>query len=171
MKRLVIVSLVVAALGGVASAKGGGSGGGPFAVGLILGEPTGLSGKLFVSQRNALDFGLGFGSGYYDDHGNRIHADYLWHPKALTKNSTFVMPFYIGIGAIIWDNHRYDDRLGIGPRIPLGIDMYFREAPIDVFLELAFAMDLIDRDYDVDRNRYRGRGAWIEAALGVRYSF
>jgi Protein of unknown function (DUF3996) len=169
MKRLVIVGLVVAMLGGVAQAKGSsGSGGGPFAFGLILGEPTGLSGKLFVSRRNALDFGLGFGSGYYDDHGTRVHVDYLWHPQALTKNATFVLPFYIGIGGIIWDSHRYDNRVGIGPRVPFGLDMYFRGAPIDVFLELAFAMDLIgDRDVDHDR----GRRAWVEAALGVRYSF
>ena len=173
-------AMVVAALGLVlgmgtaAEARGRGSsgssgaGGGPFALGLILGKPTGLSGKLFVSRRNALDFAVGFGSGYYDDHGTRVHVDYLWHPQALTKNATFVMPFYIGIGGIISDHHHYNDRIGIGPRVPFGIDMYFRTAPVDVFFELAFAMDLID---DEDRNGDRHRRAWIEGAIGVRYSF
>ena len=170
MRRPALTTAALAAAIAMALAAGDAqakqAGGGPFSLGLIIGEPTGLSGKLFVTRRNALDFALGFGSGYYDDRGTRIHVDYLWHPQALTANSTFVLPFYIGIGGILTDrHHHHNDSAGIGPRVPLGLDMYFRTAPIDIFFELAFAMDLIRSDAD-DRHH-----AWIEAALGVRYSF
>ena len=143
--------------------------GGNLGLGLILGEPTGLSAKLLLSERNALDFGLGFGSGYYDDRGWRFHMDYLWHPAIVARSASFTLPFYVGVGGLIGsDRHR--DTVGqhhtfIGPRIPLGLDLYFREAPFDVFFEVAFAMVL--NNYDSGDHA----DAWLEGAVGARYYF
>ena len=160
---------------GGGGSSGGSSGGGPFALGLILGEPTGLSGKLFLgSGKHALDFGLGFGSGYYDDNGFRFHMDYLWHPAVLAKNPTFVMPFYVGVGGVFGTFHHnnYQDHNLFGPRVPIGLDMYFRGAPVDIFFELAFVMNLANRaDYCNRAGYYCDNRAWLEGAIGVRYAF
>src|SRR5580765_5861261 len=70
-----------------------------YGLGIILGDPTGISGKAWVSSINAIDVGLGaYGYGYRGgcfqdaagrtvcDHGwgrrtLSIHADYLWQSK------------------------------------------------------------------------------------------
>ena len=149
--------------------------GGPLAIGLVVGEPTGFSGKYFLAHdAHAVDLGIGLGSGYYDDHGVRIHFDYLWHPSVLASNRTFVMPFYVGIGGLVGShrNRDYNDHTQIGPRIPVGLDMYFRGAPIDVFFEIALAMNLFGSiDSCGGGDRYCNNRAWAEASLGARYAF
>lgn len=77
-----------------------------FGMGLILGEPTGLSAKLWTSKINAFDFGLGVSvggdrishKGNYDKSGRiRFHMDYPWHSfNAISSTERF--PLYYGIG-------------------------------------------------------------------------
>ena len=59
-----------------------------FGMGIILGEPTGLSAKLWTSKVNAFDFGLGVAVGgdrlkykgsYNNESRIHFHMDYLWH--------------------------------------------------------------------------------------------
>ncbi len=133
-----------------------------FGLGLMLGEPSGLSGKYFLSKDTALDFGIGYLYHHYHDHdGLHVFADFLWHPAVLTKNSAFWLPIYFGVGARFFDHHDYDS--GIGIRVPVGIAFDFQRVPIDVFLEFWFAFDLIHDDrYD----RADGGGS-----IGIRYYF
>src|SRR5437660_1121445 len=82
-----------------------------FGLGLELGEPTSLNGKLFVAPDQALDFGIGeLYRGYYvtcggcgDASGIHLYADYLWHPFVLTKAEAFYLPFYVGVGGRLWN--------------------------------------------------------------------
>jgi len=53
--RLPPALLLVFTLASVAHAQRGGD----FGLGLIIGDPTGLSGKGFVSETNAIDFAVG----------------------------------------------------------------------------------------------------------------
>lgn len=107
-----------------------------FGLGAIVGEPTGVSAKYWVSSRNALDAGLAWSfrhKGFF-----HLHADYLWHvPLNVDVPQQFA--FYVGIGG----------RLGIGSgsallgaRIPVGITWWPRDIPLDVFLEIAPVLDL-----------------------------
>jgi len=72
-----------------------------FGLGMIIGEPTGISAKLWTSNINAFDFGLGW-SLYNDQNDvsrNRVHfhMDYLWHSfRAIRSTERF--PLYCGIG-------------------------------------------------------------------------
>src|SRR5512141_800410 len=78
-----------------------------FGLGVILGEPTGFSAKLWTSPVNAFDFGLGFSiggdrigkfNGSYDG-GSRthFHMDYLWHSfDAIYTDIN--LPVYYGVG-------------------------------------------------------------------------
>jgi len=128
-RTLVFVLLCTAPLCALAQDRG-------FGIGVILGEPTGISAKYWVSTRNALDAGLAWSfrhKGYV-----HIHADYLWHVP-LKIEGVNQLAFYVGIGG----------RLGIssgsallGARIPIGLVYWPQSVPLDLFLEVAPILDL-----------------------------
>ncbi|MBU2444670.1 MAG: hypothetical protein KJ666_03730 [Bacteroidetes bacterium] len=137
-----------------------------FGMGLILGEPTGLSAKLWTSKANAFDFGLGLSvggdrfyyKGYYD-RGRRVHfhMDYLWHSfNAISSTERF--PLYYGIGGRFNSGGGYEGSFGI--RGVIGIAWFPRSTPIDVFVELVPVFQLTP-----------GTGLGIDAGLGIRFFF
>ena len=125
-----------------------------FGAGIILGEPTGLSAKTWVSRQNAVDFGLAYSfrhSGYF-----HLHADYLWHfPHAIQSPER--IPLYTGIGARL----AFGKESGVfGIRIPFGIAYWLSAAPIEFFLEIAPILDL------APATELSGNGG-----IGARYYF
>lgn len=137
-----------------------------FGLGFILGEPTGLSAKLWTSRVNAFDFGLGLSVGgdrisnkYYYDGSSRVHfhMDYLWHSFSAI-NSTERFPIYYGIGGRFNSGGGYDGSLGL--RGVIGIAWLPRATPIDVFVELVPVFQLTP-----------GAGFGIDAGLGIRFFF
>ncbi len=137
-----------------------------FGIGIIVGEPTGLSAKLWTSKENAFDFGLGVSVGgdrishkYYHDNGNRVHfhMDYLWHSFNAIK-STERFPLYYGIGARFNSGGGYDGSFGI--RGVFGIAWFPHSTPIDVFVELVPVLQLT-----------QSTGLGIDAGLGIRFFF
>jgi hypothetical protein len=143
--------------------------GGPFGLGLILGSPTGLSGKVYLSRKNAIDFAVGDFPVYH--RGLGVHVDYLWHPVMLADDQAFFLPLYFGIGARVFDHHtdRYDDHLHVGARAPLGILFDFKRVPIDIFIELALVLDF----FVEDRDRFDEHDVFLDVngAVGIRYYF
>ena len=137
-----------------------------FGLGVILGEPTGLSAKLWTSQNNAFDFGLGVGlggdrikySGPYDRTGRiHFHMDYLWHSfNAISSTEKF--PLYYGIGGKFNSGAGYEDSFGI--RGVFGIAWFPRATPIDVFFELVPVFQVTPLT-----------GLGLNAGLGLRYFF
>ncbi len=143
----------------------------PFGFGLMLGAPTGLSAKLYLSQPMALAFGLGYEPCCRYYHGLHIHTDMLWHPAIITRQPSFVMPFYLGVGVRLLEHsnapYPYDDHWHIGVRVPFGILMDFPQVQLDVFLEIAVVIDLFyTGSYPDDHDR-----ADLNGAIGVRYYF
>lgn len=137
-----------------------------FGLGLILGEPTGLSAKLWTSKINAFDFGLGVAvggdrikyNGNYNN-GSRIHfhMDYLWHAfNAISASERF--PLYYGIGGRYNSGGGYDGSFGI--RGVFGIAWFPRSTPIDVFVELVPVFQVTPLT-----------GLGIDAGVGIRYFF
>jgi hypothetical protein len=138
-----------------------------FGLGLIVGEPTGISAKLWTSHVNAFDFGLGWSvggdrigkyNGYYDG-GSRVHfhMDYLWHSfETIHSNGRF--PVYYGIGGRINTGAGYNSSFAV--RGVIGIAWMPRETPIDIFFELVPALQLTS-----------SAGLAIDAGLGARYFF
>lgn len=137
-----------------------------FGLGLILGEPTGLSAKLWTSKVNAFDFGLGVSVGgdrisYIGNYNNgsrvHFHMDYLWHSfNAISSSERF--PLYYGIGGRFNSGGGYDGSLGI--RGVFGIAWFPHSTPIDVFFELVPVLQLTS-----------SFGFGIDAGLGIRYFF
>jgi len=137
-----------------------------FGIGLILGEPTGVSAKLWTSKINAFDFGLGVGlggdrfkyKGSYDNSGRvHFHMDYLWH-SFNAINSTERFPLYYGIGGRFNTGGGYDGSLGV--RGVFGIAWFPHSTPIDVFIELVPVLQITP-----------STGFGFDAGLGIRYFF
>jgi hypothetical protein len=163
------------------SRQGGDSGNGfeankTFGLGLELGEPDGLNGKVFISKNGAIDFGLGamYHDYYYGD-GFHIYADYLWHPVTITKAEAFELPFYIGGGLRYWDfNYCYLNMCtyggnAIGIRVPFGIAFDFNNVPLDIFLQLVPVVDFLGGDY---YTRYGDRTHFgFDFSAGIRFWF
>ena len=138
-----------------------------FGLGLIIGEPTGLSAKLWVSDRTAVDFGLGWSVGgdrlyYYNggyDGSSRVHfhMDYLWHWfDAIRSYERF--PLYTGIGGRINAGGGYYSSVAV--RGVLGLAWMPINTPIDVFIELVPSLQVIP-----------ATAFGIDAGLGARFYF
>jgi hypothetical protein len=136
-----------------------------FGLGLMLGAPTGLSGKYFLSGDRALDFGVGVIGYYRGRDGLHLHMDYLWHPVSLVSVPEFELPLYFGIGGRFFDfeDDTYD-AFAFGVRAPIGISFDLTNVPLDIFLELALVVDFF--------SGYRDDiGADLNGAVGLRYYF
>lgn len=119
--------------------------GGDFGLGIIIGEPTGICFKYFVSQDRAWA-GAAAWSLSGDEKAAHLHADYLFHVSELASWDGGRSPFYAGVGARIL----FRDETTVGVRIPVGVSWVFDEAPFDAFLEIAPMMDVApDTDFDV----------------------
>lgn len=165
---LVLAALVIAS---AAPARASDIGSGrPFGLGIILGDPTGISGKWYINSENAIDFAVG--AGWMGGHSLHVHADYLFH-FMLVNHSAFDLPLYIGVGPVFafwyadrhdpyWGSDDYwgDERFGLGVRVPFGISFQFNAVPLDLFLEVAPALALLP-----------GIGFFVEGGLGLRYWF
>lgn len=137
-----------------------------FGMGLILGEPTGFSAKLWTSKQNAFDFGFGVSlggdrikyKGDYDKTGRvHFHMDYLWH-SFNAISSTERLPLYYGIGGRFNSGAGYEGSLGV--RGVFGIAWFPHATPIDVFLELVPVFQVTPLT-----------GLGIDAGVGIRYFF
>ncbi len=123
-------------------------------IGVIVGEPTGLSMKYWLDDYTALDAALAVSlSG-----GNplQFHADYLMHNGMSTNNSNTLQSYY-GVGARI-NNDNDDTRVGV--RVPFGVTYNFANVPVDLFAEIVPVLD-VTPDVAFDLN----------AAVGIRYYF
>ncbi len=136
-----------------------------FGLGIQLGTPSGLTGKLYLGGRtNAIDFALGayYGGEFYDT----VYAQvsYHWHVAELTSGGGVAIPFRVGVGGWLasgdWGFGRYDDTVILGARVPFGLDFDLEAAPIQFYFEVAFALAAIPF---VD--------ASLDAGIGFRYYF
>lgn len=118
-----------------------------YELGVIIGEPTGLSMKLWTSDINAIDFGLGWslraerGPGYYTG-SDRIHfhMDYLWHSfDAIHSSERF--PLFYGVGGLLNTGAGYDNTVAV--RGVFGISWLPHNTSLDVFLELVPSLQLV----------------------------
>ena len=139
----------------------------PFGFGVILGEPTGLSAKLWTSPTTAYDFGFGWAFGGDRISGDRIqyngsgrihfHMDYLWH-KFDAIPSAARLPLYAGVGGRINTGAGYGSSTAV--RGVMGIAWLPERMPIDIFCELVPSIQLTPSN-----------GFGIDADIGTRYFF
>jgi hypothetical protein len=140
------------------NANGGNAG--RFGAGIILGEPTGISLKYWLDDTLAFDGAIG--ASFNDDGDNDssfyLHSDLLWHNFQLIPVSKGRLPIYFGVGGLV--RFRDDEDNQVGVRVPVGLSYIFEDAPLDVFVEIAPAIDFAP---DV-----RGE---VTGGIGVRFWF
>ena len=109
-------------------------------LGVMAGEPTGLSLKAWGDSHHALDAAAGWAFG----HGGWVylHGDFLWHRYEFDVEGVDAsVPYYFGIGCRVLLRDERDSRLGV--RLPLGLDYLFEDGRLDAFIEVAPVLDLI----------------------------
>jgi len=129
------------------------------ALGIMLGEPTGLSAKKWLNEDMAIDGGMAWS--FAEEANLHIHSDVLWHnwhvlDDAFEVDDSGRLPLYYGIGGRLKAGD--DTRLGV--RFVIGAAFIFEYAPFDVFFEIVPIMDLIPETK-----------ASINAAFGGRFWF
>lgn len=138
---------------------------GAFGLGLILGEPTGISARYYLGdQAIQAAVGSAFVGG-----GLQVHGDYVWHPWVLERRDSFALVAYVGPGArlIQYDAGRdAPDYFALGVRAVGGLVFDFREVPLDAFVEVAGVLEY--RFSDTDDG---GAGVALNAGAGARYYF
>lgn len=159
-KTAIAAALLVAGLGGgTAQAQGA------FGIGVIVGEPTGLSFKSWLNNTHAVAAGLAWS--FSENESLQFHADYLIHDFNMLRPADFegrVSLFY-GLGGRIKledddGRGRNEDDTLVGIRIPLGITYHFPQKPVELFGEFVPILDVAP-DTDLD----------INLAIGARLYF
>lgn len=160
MTRLVLVGLL-GFLSLEARAQRGGTG-----LGVILGEPTGLSLKHWVTADHAIAAAAAWSLAGRDS--LQLHADYLVHNfDALRRDLPDPPALYYGVGARVQfheerGGRRHDDDgdTAVGVRFPVGFSYFLGRSALDLFVELVPSLDVSP---STELN--------LEAAVGARFYF
>ncbi len=128
---LVIVSLLIISNLNHAQQKG-------FGLGVVLGEPTGISAKFWLTSGTAIDFGLGY-SFTSSNSLFAFYADYVFHHADMIHSGKKFVVYY-GPGARLKIKES-TSRLGV--RGVIGILWLPRGTNFDVFIEIAPILDII----------------------------
>ena len=108
-------------------------------LGLIVGEPTGLSANYLLSKENAIDLAVAWNlSG---DNDFILHADYLWYRYGFIQAGKVEMPLYFGVGGRMVLRDKKSDKFGV--RVPVGVSYRFVDPEfLELFGELVPILDL-----------------------------
>ena len=132
---------------------------GDFGIGIVAGEPSGLSGKIFVDDVHAFATGLSFS---FVDDTLHVQGDYLIHLRGRLsgfEGGDWIPYFGLGGSFGIWQRKRQGDG-GMSARFPGGLTVHLDALPVDLFVELVPAMMVIPE------TRFE-----LQGAIGGRYYF
>ena len=164
------LALLVAAFAAVAADANANEGavspsGRDLGFGIEFGAPANLNLKLMVAPNQGVVVGLGVGAWY--DASLSLHVDYLLHPIVLPY-AAVTLSGYVGVGA--WASAGIEGAhygyyqpwygrspFGVGARIPLGVNLAFNQAPLELYMELVPAVALMP-----------GFGVFSQGGIGLR---
>lgn len=150
MRRFLLPALLI--VSACISAKAQGRG---FGLGIILGSPTGLSFKNYLTANQAVDGALGWNLW---ENKARIygHADYLWHDFSLLAVPEGNLGVHYGPGVRL----SIGDEAHVGLRFDAGLTYLLPSPALEFFGEVAPGIGLVpDTDFSLD------------VALGARFYF
>jgi hypothetical protein len=155
MRNVLVVAIMVGCIGTsvVAAAPG------LIGLGIMGGEPSGFSAKLWLGNHVALDGGLGYAY-LWNGKGVHMHANLLLHTGSLLPSLVGFLPLYAGAGVRVRLANGVDNPREMGLRVPFGAEYVLPIIPLGVFFELAPILDFTP-----------GIAFNSNAALGVRYYF
>lgn len=126
-----------------------------FGLGVILGEPTGISAKLMRSGNSqSINLAAAWSIGAHD----RLYlkGDYVFYHDLNVDIENGRLPVYYGVGAMAI----LEEESVVGARIPFGLDYFMSSAPLDFFIELAPVVEVLP-----------STGFSVSGGLGFHYFF
>lgn len=149
MKIKTLIAFVCLFVAGVSTVRAQSRG--AVGAGVILGNPTGVTGKLWFSDTQAVDAGLGFSTRL------AVYGDYLWHGwTVLSQPSQGRLPVYLGLGAQV----RTFSDAEFGIRTVVGLAYWLAKDPVELFVEVVPVFRLAP-----------GTSVGLDGGLGLRYYF
>jgi hypothetical protein len=134
----------------IAPREAGAQSSGGFGLGVLAGEPTGVTARF---MRGGNNFQAHAAWSFTRDAALQLNGDYL---RSGELDTDPMMPFYFGLGVRI----KFADDALIGARIPLGVNHFFESQPIEVFAEVVPVVNLLP-----------DTGFNLNGAVGARYYF
>jgi hypothetical protein len=126
-------------------------------LGVIVGEPTGLSIKNWLDGTTAWDFAAAWS--LEKDHSFTLQGDYLKHKFGLFSAYQERMPLYFGVGGTLRFNDS-DAETRFGVRMPVGVNYHLENVPLGLFVEIVPVLNLFpETEFQMN------------AAIGARYFF
>jgi hypothetical protein len=157
--RLVTLVVLALAIAAAPAAHAYGPQGHSVGIGIILPEPSGFTLEAYLSRNTALDFAIGWDT--FSQRNGYGHLDYLVLPVDLARGGSVSVPLYLGLG--IWLLEAGGDAF-VGARVPLGLALNLRSAPLQFFGEVALRILIFapgDPDHRLD----------ADGAVGFRIFF
>lgn len=134
--------------------------GGPLGLGIAIGAPTGVSGKVWMGDWMGLQFSAGGDLGSIGDFAGTI--DYVVHIRPFnTATSEYSVPLYFGGGFVMSTNTQLGNGdIMLGPRGVAGLSVLVKELPTELFFEVAPSFLVYETV------------SWsMDGQIGVRYYF
>lgn len=128
-------------------------------IGVVLGIPTGVNARHWMSNLNAIDVNAGWSLA--NTSRFIVNANYLWNkPDALEVGDEHLDVFFgAGLG-IRTKSGKADGELVFGPRLPVGISYFFTDPVVEVFGQAGLNLGLLpSADF------------YLDAGVGVRFYF
>lgn len=130
-----------------------------FGLGVILGDPSGLSGKMKYDTYHSIDGALAYSTGKHS--GMQFHADYLWDKARSWETTQGPLDMYYGLGGrLISYDEDHSSKVSIGPRGSIGLDFNINNPNIEFFGELALILEVAP-----------SMTADLDAGIGARIRF
>ena len=132
---------------------------GSMGIGVSLGSPSGLNGKMKLGDDQALQFGVGGSTGQIGRVS--VSTDFIQHTPSITEASDgYVITPYFGLGASVNAETYGMNRVFAGPRFLTGVSVFPTDVSMDFFIEIAPAVYF-----------YEQFSFGFEGSLGARYYF
>jgi hypothetical protein len=142
-------------------------------VGLELGWPTAVTGKLMLRPEQAIRASVGAFSGLaLSEPSASASIDWLYHPFTIATAPGWTLHTHAGVGGAlvllpivgkrptlpVAFYHRAPTQVWTGLRAPLGVDLAFKDVPVDIVLDVVPTV-----------LTFPGLGVGVGASLGARW--
>jgi hypothetical protein len=107
-------------------------------IGVVLGQPTGLSAKYWINSRSTIDGAVAYELRDEEDRVD-LYADYQFNFLFLPVGQG-VVPLYFGLGPFV---ELSTDEVALGARIPVGVQYFIPNARLSLFGELAPVLEVV----------------------------
>lgn len=143
-----------------------------WAIGLRLGDPSGLNVRKYFGHGNAFDLNIGtigniygrnrtYRSGYYGNAGIAVMGNYLWQKDIANANG---LMWYYGLGGMfssrryyIYDNRNriYTSNAALGATAIVGLEYFIPNTPISIFGDVSAYVEIVPAPF------------WMNLPLGI----